>query len=612
MIKKFFFLFLLFSNTLFANVTFDDEMQELKHFELKYYFDANRTQNIKTIVNLKFSKKTDNFFTFGYTDGNTWFKLKIYNKSQSRQFIFQLQEPYFQHINFFVKENGTWQQQQAGLTLYKKSKNKKNLSPTFSFNIEQNQSIVIYIEFTPKAGKATSCFGRFNLSTQTKFNYSSLFNEYIFYAFIFGTFIIIIIFNLFLYAQFHEKIYLYYAFYLLFLATYMSIYSGILLHIGLASWYKEFSVSIAFFIVFLVAFSDEFLKLKHYLPRVHKLLKYILIIILISIPYLLYDYDIWMSSIGIFTVIISPIIAVSAFYVVYKGHKEAKYYIPAIILYILSLTILPLMTKGLIAHTTFTHYVFTTFSFIEVMFFSFVLVRRFFKTQNEKIYLQNKLLDIQKNNEKILKRKVKQRTNKVNQLLKEKEVLLKEVYHRVKNNFQMVVSLLWIENENKRGDDEEGSLLELINRIKSMALIHQYLLGMNDYAEIKANDYLHQINLEIQKSYTKTKLSINQTIDDFSLSPDQALALGIIVNELLTNAVKHFKKDEVCTIDLICQKIDHKVKLTIQDNGEGFDLKRRHNSFGLKLIKQFAKKLHASKSKFSFEYGTKYELLFEL
>ena len=468
MIKKIFFLFLLFSNTLFAYVTFYDEMQELKHFELEYYFDANRTQNIETIDSLKFSKKTDNFFTFGYTDGNTWFKLKIYNKSQSRRFIFQLQEPYFQRINFFIKENGTWKQQQAGLTLYKENKNKKNLSPTFSFNIEQNQSQTIYIEFAPKAGKATTCFGRFNLSSQTKFNYSTLFNEYFFYAFFFGILFIIIIFNLFLYSQFHEKIYLYYAFYLIFLAIYISIYSGLFLHFGLALWHKEFSVSIALLVIFLVAFSDKFLKLKYYLPRIHKLLKYILISILISLPYLLYDYDTWMRAIAIITIFIAPILTLSAFYVVIKGHKEAKYYIPGIILYILSLLILPLMSKGLIAHTTFTHYGFIIFSFIEIMFFSFVLVRRFFRTQNEKIYLQNELLEIQKNNEKILEDRVKRRTNKVNQLLKEKEVLLKEVYHRVKNNFQMVISLLWIENENKSNEDE--SLLELINRIKSMAL----------------------------------------------------------------------------------------------------------------------------------------------
>ena len=612
LLRFFFFTGFLFVNTLSASVTFYDEMQEVKYFELEYYFDANRTENIDSIETLSFSKKTSNFFTFGYTDGSTWFKLKIQNKSPNRQFIFQLQEPYFQHINFFIKENGTWKQQQAGLTLYKEDKNKKNLSPTFSFNIERNQSKTIYIQFAPKAGKATTCFGRFSLSTQTEFNYSSLFNEYLFYAFFFGTLFIIIIFNLFLFSQFHETIYLYYAFYLIFLSIYIAIYSGLLLHMGLASWHKEFSISIPLFIIFLVAFSDKFLKLKHYLPRIHKLLKYILISMIISLPYLIYDYDTWMSTIGVSTVFIAPIVALSAFYVVFKGHNEAKYYIPGIILYIASLTILPLMTKGLIEHTTFTHYVFTTFSFIEVLFFSFVLVQRFLRTQNEKIHLQNELLEIQKNNEKILEIKVEERTNKVNQLLQEKNVLLKEVYHRVKNNFQMVVSLLWIESENKKENNNSGSLLELINRIKSMALIHQYLLGMDDYSKITAHEYIHQINEEIEKSYSEKYLKINEQIDEFTLSPDQALALGIIINELLTNSVKHHKKDEVCLLELVCTKVENSIKLTIQDNGEGFDVKKQRNSFGLKLVKQFVKKLHASKSEFTFENGTRYELVFEL
>jgi len=611
--KNLCFFLLFFFNLLYAKVTFYDEMQVLKHFELEYYFDENRTQNIESINVLKFSKKTSNFFTFGYTDGNTWFKLKIQNKSQSKRFIFQLQEPYFQRINFFIKKNGTWKQQQAGLTLYKKDKNKKNLSPTFSFNIESNQSKTIYIQFAPKAGKATTCFGRFSLSSQTKFNYSSLFNEYLFYAFFFGTLFIIIIFNLFLYAQFHETIYIYYAFYLIFLFIYIAIYSGLLLHLGLASWHQEFSISIPLFIIFLVAFSDNFLKLKYYLPRIHKLLKYIIISMLISLPYLLYDYDTWMSTIGVSTAFIAPIVAVSAFYVVFKGHTEAKYYIPGIILYIASLTILPLMTKGLISHTTFTHYVFTTFSFIEIMFFSFVLVQRFLKTQNEKIYLQTELLDIQKNNEKRLKEKVKERTIEVNQLLQEKEVLLKEVYHRVKNNFHMVSSLLWIEHENReeKGQNQDASLLELINRIKSMSLIHQYLLESDDFSAIKSKQYIGQVITAIEHSYTHTKIVIDQELENFTLSANQALSLGIIINELLTNAVKYTDKS-TCKIDILCQLKDNEVYLIIQDNGKGFNPKAKKTGFGLNLIKQFVKKLQATKSEFSFKEGTKYELTFKL
>lgn len=610
--KKFFLLFLLFLNTLYAQVTFYDEMQELKNFELEYYFDENRTEDIKSIQALKFSKKTSNFFTFGFSDRNTWFKLKIKNKSQSKQFIFQLQEPYFQRINFYVKINGTWRQQQAGLTLFKEEKNKKHLSPTFSFKIEPKESKTIYIQFAPKAGKATSCFGRFSLSTQTKFNYSNIFNEYLFYLFFFGSLFIIIIFNLFLYSQFHEPIYLYYSFYLISLAIYISIYAGLFLHIGLASWHKEFSMSLPLFLVFLIAFSDNFLKLKHYLPRIHKLLKYIVLSIVISLPYLLYDYDTWMSTIGISTAFIAPIMVLSAFYVVFKGHTEAKYYIPGIILYLASLTILPLMTKGLIEHTTFTHYVFTIFSFIEVLFFSFVLVRRFFATQNEKIHLQSELLNLQKNNERRLEIKVEERTNKVNSLLKEKESLLKEVYHRVKNNFHMVVSLLWIEYDNKQNSNESSSLLELINRIKSMSLIHQYLLESDNFSEIRSEQYIIQVINEIRNSYGKENIEIKETLENFPLTPNQALPLGIIINELLTNAVKYYGKKGICQITISCKQEKQSIKLCIKDNGIGFDLKAKKRGFGLNLIKQFSKKLHASKSEFSFDEGTRYELEFKL
>jgi len=605
-------LLLLLSHLLYSKVTFYDEMQELNNFELEYYFDENRTENIQSIQTLNFSKKTFNFFTFGYTDGNTWFKLKIQNQSQNREFIFRLQEPYFQRVNFYVKEDGAWQQQKAGLTLYKENKNKKNLSPTFSFTIEPKQTKVIYLQFAPKAGKATSCFGRFQLSSQTKFNYSSLLNEYLFYFFIFGSMLIIIIFNLFLYFQFHERIYLYYASYLLFLSIYISIYSGLLLHMGLASWYKEFSLSIPLFVIFLTAFSDIFLKLKHYLPRIHKLLKYSIIVILISLPYLFYDYDAWSRSIGMSTFFLAPIVALSSFYVVFKGHKEARYYIPGIILYMLSLSILPLMIMGIINHTPFNHYVFTVFSYIEVLFFSLVLVRRFFATQNEKIHLQGEILDIKKNNEKRLELKVEERTEKVNQLLKEKEVLLKEVYHRVKNNFHMVVSLLWIKHESKQEEDNDDSLLELINRIKSMSLIHQYLLESDDFSEISSNKYIKQIIDEIENSYGRQNIQVTYLIDDFSLSANQALSLGVVINELLTNAVKYREKEHVCKVKLICKQETQNVKLSIQDNGKGFNLKAKKRGFGLNLIKQFSKKLNVTISEFTFNNGTKYELEFEL
>jgi len=608
--KKLSLLLLLLSHLLYGKVTFYDKVQTINSFQLEYYYDENKTETIESIQNINFQQSTPNWFTFGFITGNTWFKLSINNQSQNSQFMFQLIEPFFQRINFYSQKSGKWQEQHSGLKHYVKEQNPKYLTPMFTFNLKPHTTKTIYIQFAPDRATAASTFGRFHLATQNSFNHESILSNYLFYFFLLGSMFIIVTFNLFLFSKFHDIIYFYYAMYIIFLATYITIYTGLIHHFGLALWYRELTLSMPLFIIFLILFSNKLLKLDYYLPRIDKLLKLIAVILLISLPYMLYEYSNWMKTIGVSTIFIAPITIFSTIYVVYKGHKEAKLYFVGIIFYISSLTILPMMTKAMISHSFLSHYAFSIFSYVEIMFFSFILVNRFYSTQNEKIKLQTELLYIQKNNEKILEDKVEQRTKKVNQLLKEKEVLLKEVYHRVKNNFQMVVSLLWIENETKKNKDD--SLLELINRIKSMALIHQYLLGMDDYAEIKVQEYLHQINLEIQKSYTKIKLSIHENIDDFSLSPDQALALGIIVNELLTNAIKHFKKEGICTIELVCQKIENNISLTIEDNGEGFDVKRRRNSFGLKLIKQFSKKLRASKSEFSFEEGTKYELVFEL
>lgn len=607
-----FILLLLSFNILFSSVTITDERQEINEFELFYHFDKDKKYTIESIQSVNFSKKTSNFFTFGYTDGDTWFKLNIQNESQEKQFIFQLREPYFQRINFYVEEEGLWKGQRGGLTLYKENRKKKNLNPTFSFTIEANQKKTIYIQLAPKAGKSTVCFGRFNLSSQTHFNYFDLFSEYTFYLIFFGSMFTLVSFNLFLYFKFRESIYFYYASYLIFLSIYVSIYSGILLHTSFAFWHKEFSLSIPLFIIFFILFSNKLLKLDYYLPTIHKVLRYSVYFLILSLPYLFYNYDNWMATIGLSTPILSFIVASSAVYVVYKGHTEARLYLVGVLFYIAALVLLSLMVRGLIEHTIFTHYSFTIFSYLEVLLFSLILIQRFYNTKTEKINLQHKLINIQKDNEKKLEAKVVERTNEVNKLLREKESLLKEVYHRVKNNFHMITSILWLKYNNSQENDEKVSLLELMNRIKSMSLIHQYMLDLDNFSEIKSDQYLTRIIDEIKKSYSEHNIEVQQTLDSFPLTPNQALALGVIINELLTNSVKYYHLKSPCKIVFSCKEEEKNIRVFIKDNGIGFDIKTQTNGLGLKLIEQFSQQLHATKAEFSFDGGMKYELVFKL
>jgi len=551
-------------------------------------------------------------FTFGFITGNSWFKLTIDNRSLNEAFVFQLIEPFFQRVHFYSQKEGRWHKQVAGLNYYKKDHNPLHLTPIFNFTVEANTTRTVYIEFAPDAATAGSSFGWFTLASQNYFNHRSLLGHYTIYFFIFGSMFMIIIFNLFLSIKFGDRLYFYYAGYILFLGIYISIYTGLIHHFGLALWYRQMSLSMPLFVIFLILFTNHFLKLNDYLPLAYRTLQAIGWILFFSLPYMLYDYSNWMKIFGVSTVFIAPIAIFSAIYAVYKGHKEAKFYIYGMIFYVASLTVLPLMTKAVLPHTVLTHYAFSIFSYIEIMFFSFVLVNRFYATQNDKIKLQGELLEIKSNNEKILEKRVEKRTAKINKLLKEKEVLLREVYHRVKNNFHMVTSLLWIEHENQKSQHQKSSLLELINRIKSMALIHQYLLSADNYSQIQAHEYIERITEEIEKSYPKKLVTFHKSIDSFALSPDQSLYLGIIINELLTNSIKHYPHEDACIISINAKINNDHVTLEVCDNGDGFDYESaQYSSFGLQLIEEFGEKLKPTQSGFSFEEGTRYHLQFK-
>lgn len=196
-------------------------------------------------------------------------------------------------------------------------------------------------------------------------------------------------------------------------------------------------------------------------------------------------------------------------------------------------------------------------------------------------------------------------TSRITELLKEKELLLREVYHRVKNNFQIVISLLSLDSPH---ENEEERNFDIINRIKSMSLIHEYLLDSKKFSQIKSREYLLRIINENQK----LNINIDSKIDSCILNIDQAMALGIITNEVLNNALKHHPEKNRCIISLNFKKSKNFITLTIKDNGLGFIPPKYTESFGLEMINEFTSKLKSSNIEFIKNNGTTFILKFEL
>lgn len=134
----------------------------------------------------------------------------------------------------------------------------------------------------------------------------------------------------------------------------------------------------------------------------------------------------------------------------------------------------------------------------------------------------------------------KQAENKLKSSLKEKEVLLKEIHHRVKNNLQIISSLLRLQARYINDENTVDIFEDSQNRVRAMAMIHENLYQSNDLAKIEVSDYIQKLTNNLICSYgVEQNIKIHLNIDKFSLKIDTAIPCGLIINELISNALKH-------------------------------------------------------------------------
>ncbi len=181
----------------------------------------------------------------------------------------------------------------------------------------------------------------------------------------------------------------------------------------------------------------------------------------------------------------------------------------------------------------------------------------------------------------------------------EKNVLLKEVHHRVKNSFQIVSSLLFLQSKNVKDKEAQLAIKEAQNRVRSMVLIHQKLYSKEDLVGIETQEYFKDLTQDIFDSHQdKSKgLQYELDIEPMVLDIETITPIGLILNELIVNVLKHAYEDidEKSKMHISFNALDKdRLQLKVIDNGKGFTESESSSSFGLKLIRALAKKLKAS------------------
>lgn len=223
--------------------------------------------------------------------------------------------------------------------------------------------------------------------------------------------------------------------------------------------------------------------------------------------------------------------------------------------------------------------IFTYVWFVLLCAFSFLTLFQYLKN--------NRLNALLKSSNRIVAHKNKQLENNLQKI----QILIKEIHHRVKNNMQIISSLLNMQRNDQKNESVAEALDESKRRIQSMALVHQKLYETEDLSHIKAKEYIEQLVDSVESTLTQRTITPAKKIKvpgDLIFNIDTMIPLGLILNELITNSYKYAfatEKENIISISLVQKEPFYEI--TYSDNGEGIpdeiDFKNS-GTLGLELI----------------------------
>ncbi|MFA7420254.1 MAG: histidine kinase dimerization/phosphoacceptor domain -containing protein [Melioribacteraceae bacterium] len=201
----------------------------------------------------------------------------------------------------------------------------------------------------------------------------------------------------------------------------------------------------------------------------------------------------------------------------------------------------------------------------------------------------------------------------------EKETLLREVYHRVKNNLQVISSLLYLQATGVKDSAILGLLQESQNRVRSMALVHESLYNSKNLNEVELKGYINNLINHLKESYqiiNRTNFEVN--IEDVALSIDKAIPCGLVINEIITNSFKYGHPEDTfkdLRVSISVRKSESTIKLIIRDNGNGLpdtiNFEGKNKTLGINLIQKLTKQLDGTLT-YNTDGGAKFTIEFPL
>lgn len=567
---------------------------------------------------------------FGLSKSDFWIKLSVENPQKyPLKRLLKFDYPLLDEVIFYRKNSqGYYVPKISGDSVAVSQHEKKDENIIFSLTMQPKTKEILYFHIRSSSSMDLQLYAM---------DEEEYYNEEITKTALLGIFYggaaIMILYNFFLFLAIREKSYFYYVIFQIVNILTLLALSGVAFRYLWPSIPEINNTVIPFLIVashaLAIVFTRYFLDTKSLLPKLDKVLLWILFFAVVSLFFtaiLDYHNGIILSVVVLFTTTFSLVsvglIAYFRFHI-----RASKFYLIAWVFLIVGATLTGMKNIGLLPINFLTIWATQIGVFFELLLLSFGLADRINVIRMEKDRLQEEatlkakaLATVLQQSKAELEREVKERTAELyvaNQELQQnivaKEALLKEVHHRVKNNLQVIISMMWLQR--KRTSDEAVYTLidDSTARLQSMAVIHEMLYQSDDISVVNLQEYLQSLVNLCQRNTFGEGIEIVSSFQPIQINMDTAVTVGLICNEVLSNVFKHaFKIYETGNKLIVrCEQHGNRITLRIKDNGIGFDgFALNKKNIGIMLIQTLAEKLPEAEIIYKKWHGTYFRLEF--
>lgn len=551
----------------------------LEHAEV--YVDPTQSLTFAQIREREFVPCQEDPLMFGYSPRLTlWIRLELENSSDRPiERVLEYANPLTSFVSFYTTAQQTPVQTEG---LLGNREQRTYLNPTYTLRLQPGQKQLLYIE---ARAKVTTLIATLKLWKHSTFIHQETHRQ-VYLALFFGAIGIIILYNLMLFLLIRDSSYLYYVLFFISILIHQFFYRGMATLYLPASFPMISAIQYASLIVaapalFLALFMRQILQLKQY-PVIEKILRGYL---LLFVPGTLLLYLLGLDQYRLLSALLFGLLLLILLYALIRRNPHAYYLAIGWLLFLVSGILMYLSSKGY--YDIFGRYpYYTEVSLVlESLIFSFVLAHRIKRLHREKAIAQHQLLRYEEHEKYRLQKIVKEQTADLQQALASKSLLLRELNHRVKNSMQTILSFLQMEQRDIQDTTMQERLTSLQNRVYAINHLYTLLHTEENLETVAMQSYLSLLLDTIKQSRSDTPITLSLHVET-DCDPDNALQIGLIINEALTNSYKYaFVETEQREVTISLTREQRDYRLVISDNGQGYTVQRSSDTLGHKIIR---------------------------